>query len=156
VDIFSAAEKGEVGTIAELLEADPDLVNKHRDDGWTALHLASYYGHPEAVGLLLAHGADVHLRSKNSMENTPLHAAVAGGQCPVVKVLLENGIDVNATQHGGWTALQGAAQRGDAKLTELLLANGADRKAVSENGSTALTLAAQGNHVEVVDLLSHE
>jgi len=156
MDIFTAAEKGEMGMITELLSADPTLVTKHREDGWTALHLAAYYGHPEAVGILLARGADVNLRSTNSMENTPLHAAVAGRHFDVVKVLLENGIGVNATQHGGWTALQGAANNGDTRLAELLLARGADRNAVSENGSTALSLATAGNHTETIELLSRK
>ncbi len=155
MDIFTAAEKGETGVISELLSADPALAGKHREDGWTALHLAAYYGHPEAVGLLLARDADVGLRSSNSMENTPLHAAVAGRQFQTVKLLLENGIEVNATQHGGWTALQGAANNGDARLIELLLANGADPDAVSENGSTALSLATAGNHTDAIELLSN-
>jgi uncharacterized protein len=154
MDIFSAAEKGEIGVIAQLLDADASLATKHREDGWTALHLASYYGHPEAVGLLIANGADVHLRSTNSMENTALHAAAAGGNCEAVKVLLENGTDVNATQHGGWTALQAAANSGNARMVELLLSHGADPGAVSENGSTALSMAQAGNHTEVAALLS--
>ena len=156
MDIFTAAEKGEIGLITELLSADPSLAVKHREDGWTALHLAAYYGHPEAMGLLLARGADVSLRSSNSMENTPLHAAVAGRQFEAVKLLLENGIDVNATQHGGWTALQGAANNGEARMAELLLSHGAERDAVSENGSTALSLATTGNHSETIELLSRK
>jgi len=156
MDIFTAAEKGELSVIAEYLAADPGLARKHREDGWTALHLAAYYGHPDAVAILLAHGAEVNVRSANSMENTPLHAAVAGRRLDVVKVLLENGIDVNATQHGGWTALQGAANNGDTKLAEILLANGADAAAVSENGSTALSLAVAGSHIETIELLSRK
>jgi uncharacterized protein len=154
MDIFTAAEKGEIERIAELLAADRTLVDRHREDGWTALHLASYYGHPAAVEVLLANGADVHLRSRNSMENTPLHAAVAARRLEVVPVLLAHGIDVNAKQNGGWTALHSAANNGDIKLIELLLASGADPSATSENGSTALSLARAGNHAEVVELLS--
>ena len=156
MDIFTAAEKGEIGTIAELLAADPKLATKHREDGWTALHLAAYYGHPEAVGFLLARGADVTLRSANSMANTSLHAAVAGRQFEVTKILLENGIEVNATQHGGWTALHAAAQNGDSRLAELMLKGGADPGAVSENGSTALSLATAGNHTGTIELLSRK
>ena len=156
MDIFTAAEKGEIGVISELLAADPTLATKHREDGWTALHLASFYGHPDAVGVLLANGATVELRSANSMKNTPLHAAVAGGRHNVVKVLLQNGVDVNAAQHGGWTPLQGAANSGDAVLVELLLTNGADQDAVSENGSTALSLATAGNHTAVIALLNRK
>src|SRR4051812_37426405 len=136
MDIFTAAEKGEIGIVSGLLAADPALAVKHREDGWTALHLASYYGHPEIVGALLANGADVGMRSTNSMQNTPLHAAVAGGRFDVVKVLLENGIDVNATQHGGWTGMQGAAHSGDGGLAGVLVLDGPGSGGVRGKGST--------------------
>jgi ankyrin repeat protein len=154
MDIFTAAEKGELGTITELLAADPGLVKQHREDGWTALHLAAFYGQPAAVELLLARGADVARRSTNYMENTPLHAAVAGRHAAVVAVLLANAIDVNASQSGGWTPLQGAAHNGDAKIVEMLLASGADPDAPSDNGETALSLATGKNYTEVIQLLS--
>ncbi len=72
-------------------------------------------------------GANVDARSTNAMKNTPLHAAVAGRKADAMsQCLLERGADVNARQHGGWTALQGAAQAGDREIVKLLLANGAD------------------------------
>lgn len=46
--------------------------------GWTPLHLASYFGHKEAVELLLDHGADID--AVNDFGDTPLHKAAFVGR----------------------------------------------------------------------------
>ena len=65
-------------------------------------------------------------RSRNPMQNTPLHAAAAGRSKDAVRALLEHGADVNARQEGGWTALHAASQNGDVEMVRLLIAGGAD------------------------------
>ena len=51
----------------------------------------------------------------------PLHAAAAAKQADLVELLLEAGSPVDATQHGGYTALHSAAQNKDMVTVELLL-----------------------------------
>jgi ankyrin repeat protein len=150
LDVFTAAVAG----LTNAVLAHPAALEAHSPDGWTPLHLAAHFGHAELIAALLDKGANVDVASSNHMQNTPLHAAVAGQAAPAVRLLLLRGANANARQHGGWTALHGAAQNGDREMVETLLAHGAQLDARAENGQTPLDLAfAKGRH-EVVDLLS--
>jgi ankyrin repeat protein len=153
LDVFLAAMMGNTGRVKMLVSADPSLTAAHSADGWTALHLASFFGQAETATVLLDGGADVNARSTNTMANQPLHAAVAGRANEVARVLLARGAEVNARQHGGWTPLQGAAQSGNAELARILIAAGADVSARAENQQRALDLALTGGHQEMVKLL---
>lgn len=128
--------------------------NYFKPDGFTALQLASYFGHPETVKLLLGRGAAVNAVARNGMAIMPLHAAVPGQHHAVVEALLAAGADVNARQHGGWAALHGAAQHGDRRLVEMLLAAGADPSLQREGGETPSQTAAAHGHVEIAGLLT--
>ena len=147
LEITDAAQAGDTERITALLATDGDLVNAYNADGWTPLHLAVFYGHLEAATLLLARGADVHARSRNALANQPLHAAAAEGsgarRPAVVALLLEHGADVNARQHGGWTALHAAAQSGDMETTRVLVEHGADVNLRNDAGVSPLVLALQ-------------
>src|SRR5207245_392135 len=78
LDVFEAAAVGDAARIRQLVRARPPLVEAVSGDGWTALHLAAYFGQGEAVERLLAAGADPRVPSRNRLANTPLHAALAG------------------------------------------------------------------------------
>lgn len=153
LDINSAAMAGLADRIADLLAHDRTLVQSYSHDGWTPLHLASFFGSVPSAEVLLSHSADVHARSRNNMNNTPLHAAVAGRHLEIVKLLLAHSADVNAKQHGGWTPLHGAAQSGNLELVETLLGYGAAVQSRADNNQTPLDLALTGGHTAVVDIL---
>ena len=106
--------------VKQQLEADPRLANArgkvhpdHRefmrrdgaDDGWTALHLAAHYGRLGVVRLLLDAGADVNALAENAIGNTPLMAAIAGGNEAIVRELLARGADPRERDRGGHNAL---------------------------------------------------
>ena len=93
-----------------------------------------------AMKLLVAHGADPKLQS--AAQDTPLHMAAGVGWAgnfstnapegfmPSVKHLVEEiGIDVNAVDTQGYTAVMGAAFRGDNAVIQYLVDHGADLKA---------------------------
>jgi hypothetical protein len=88
------------------------------------------------AGLLLDHGADVNGRT--SAEQTPLLAAILGGQTEIVRLLLERGADVNASGVTGTTALHLAAQLVDPDLVGMLLARDADPNARDHTGNAPL------------------
>ncbi|SDZ43165.1 ankyrin repeat domain-containing protein [Bacillus sp. 166amftsu] len=151
--ITNAAMNGDMPTIQEILNENPDLVNTFSQDGWTPLHLASYFGKEEAARLLLSLGADIHARAKNSNENMPLHAAVANKQVKLVELLIKNGADINAKQSGGWTSLHEAALLGNTEIVELLIKEGANIQLRKDDEKTPLDIALEKEQSEVVNLI---
>ena len=66
------------------------------------------------------------------------------GDKDAVRTLLKQGVDVNAAQGDGMTALHWAARQGDAELAQMLLYAGANVKATTRiGGYTPLILASQ-------------
>ena len=115
VDIFAAAATGRLDDLEKAL-LEPGAVNACAYDGWTPLHLSSFFGHVEGARLLLDSGADVHAISRNSLKNTPLHAATAGRHPDVALLLLDRGADPLVTDAGGYSAEKIAAEN---QLTEV-------------------------------------
>jgi ankyrin repeat protein len=85
---------------------------------------------------------------------SPVADAVMRGDTAQVRTLIRAGIDVNAAQADGMSALHWAARRGDAYSAQVLLFAGARVDAVTRNGNyTPLHLAAREGRAEVVKLL---
>jgi ankyrin repeat protein len=146
LDVYEAATLGYADRLAEALSTSPALATSFSADGFTALHLASFFGKAEAARLLLDAGAGVNAVSANSMQVQPLHSAAAGGHHEVCRVLLTAGADVNATQRDSYTPLHAAAQLGDDELIELFLSAGADPTARIADGSTPAETAEAAGH----------
>ena len=121
---FAASRAGEVPTLRHLLAADPSLAHA-RLGGTTALHLA--VAHPEAVRLLLRHGAEPNARDEgdNSM---PLHFAAGCAPLESVRALLDAGSDVHGEGDAhrleiiGWATVFDEARR---DVVDLLVSRGA-------------------------------
>ncbi|KAG5999230.1 hypothetical protein E4U43_002197 [Claviceps pusilla] len=71
----------------------------------------------------------------------------------IVRILLENGADVNSTCSIGRTPLTLAARRGRAGVIDLLLAHGADMTATNHSGCSALLIATKRRHCPAVEAL---
>lgn len=143
IDMFEAAALGDLRALRQMLQQHPEQVHSYSSDGWTALHLAAFFGQTEAVRELLAGNAAVDARSKNNMNNTALHAAQVFKNVDAVRLLLEHGAEVNAQQHGGYTALHSAAQNGSREMVELLLKHGANKSVRDDSGKSAADHAAK-------------
>ena len=159
LSIFEACAAGEIERVERLLQESASgavgapSVNGYSADGWTPLHLASFFGHPKISELLIEHGADVAARSRGSNGNTPLHAALAGNHKFVAGVLIGHGADVNAADAQGWRPLHLAAANNNMDAITALLAQGADVHAANGEEKTALSLATEKNHREAAALL---
>lgn len=153
LDVFSAAMMGRTERLKELLDADPSCAKLVSRDGWTALHLASFFDAEPAARILLSAGALVNARSTNPMNNMPLHAAAASRNAAMVKLLLQNGAAADAQQHGGWTALHAAAQNGDLVMASALVEAGANVNARADNNQSPLDLALTKGHQDMVEFL---
>jgi len=152
LDIFDASSVGATARVAELLDADPGLLNAYAADGFFPLALAAFFGHPKTVKLLLDRGADVAQAARNPMKIQALHSAVTNS-FESVKMLVDAGAPVNAKQDKGWAALHEAVNRGDVEMTRYLLAHGADPKQQNDEGKSAIGLAADKGNQDILKLL---
>lgn len=156
-DFFEAAALGDLGRVADLLSADPELASRHTSDGFSALGLAAFFGHERAVALL-ARWCDPNVPSANGMRVTPLHSAAASlrtdARVPMCRALLAHGADPNVQQEGGFTPLHAAAQAGDRELVRVFLDHGADTSVRTGAGQTAADLAREKGHHDLADSLA--
>lgn len=153
-DGVEAAALGDAGRLRAALDAEPGLVTRITHDGWTLLHLAGFFGHAEAVRLLLERGSDPNALSLNALRNTPLHAGLSGPMgAEGVRLLVEAGADVNARQHGGFTPMHSAANRGIVEIIDLLLERGAAPESAADDGRRPIDFARERGHAHVVEHL---
>jgi ankyrin repeat protein len=115
LDVFAAAATGKLEELKRAL-TDPGAANAYAYDGWTPLHLAAFFGQVEAAGILVQAGADLESVSRNSLKNTPLHAAAAGKHESVAILLLDCGANPHAIDAGGCTAQKIAEENGLAEV----------------------------------------
>lgn len=99
--LFAYCRRGDIEGIKKTV----NIVNLDAKDdkGYSPLMLSAYYGHYEAVVLLLNLGADIHSRDKNG--NSILMAATFKGNLSIVELLLQSGADPEACNYKRQTAL---------------------------------------------------
>lgn len=119
----------EIGISPEILD----------EDGNTPIMVATIS--PESFKILLEYGASIHKR--NNRGETGLHIAAYEGDVDLVKYLLNAGLDVNAIDNDGNTAMHKACECdvGDERqlvesITELLW-RGADLSIINNEGEDA-------------------
>ena len=96
----------------------------------------------------------VMISTLSAAADSRLADAAMQGDRAAVSALLTQGVDVNAAQGDGSTALHWAAYRGDLEMTGQLLKAGASVKAGTRiGGMTPLFMAARGGHAPVIDAL---
>jgi ankyrin repeat protein len=141
--IFEAAAVGQTARVHELLLLEAGFVDQWSPDGFTALHLAAFFGHEEIAKELLRRGAEVSAVSRNALGVQPINSAAAGGHTGIVRVLLDHGADANAPLEGGFRPIHAAAQNGNDELQALLVERGADESAVTDDGRTVADFREQ-------------
>ncbi|SRR6266478_4179429 len=152
--IFEGAALGENERLLTLLRQDPKLVNAVSGDGFTPLHLASFFGQTSSLEFLIRNGARLETHSENKLNATPLQSAVAAHQVKSAAVLLAHHANPNCRGELGYTPLFEAAESGQVDVVVLLLKHGADRTIKGTDGKTTLDVAPTARQDKIQQILS--
>ncbi|MEW6349680.1 MAG: ankyrin repeat domain-containing protein [Thermodesulfobacteriota bacterium] len=134
--LSAAACMGHTQVLKLLLETGPAIDARANSQKDAALMKAAWCSRPEAMGILLKHGADPN--ACDGQGRTPLMSA---SDSETVKVLLAHGARFDATQGDAETPLMHAAQVGCPGPVKLLLEKGAGVNRKGKYGLTALMYA---------------
>jgi uncharacterized protein len=157
LDCFEAAATGTQERVEQLLQKDPVSINSYSSDGWTALHLAVFFGRVNIVHLLLSKGANIDAPSRNDQLVTPLHSALANPHNSAVgQLLIGAGASLNVQQSQGYTPLHYAAANGLDQVVKSLIAHGVDTTIKDHQGKTAFALAVERGKTSTAALLEAE
>lgn len=97
---------------------------------------------------------DVNADPENHWLYPPLMAAAFGGQEETIRLLIDQGVDLNTRTVGnGENAMHFAALGGHASLVQFFLKMGVDSEVTNNDGDTPLLWAAGAGHADVTKLL---
>ncbi len=152
LDFFEAVAVGDIARVNSLLVEQPEHVDMIAPDGFQALGLASFFGQAEVVSALIEAGANVNYQAPET-QLAALHGAVAGKCVTSARHLLAAGANIDAQQHGGYTALMAAAGNGLIEMLIMLLEHSADTALTDDEGNTARDLALKKDQSKTAELL---
>lgn len=120
----------------------------------TPLMEACIWCETEQAKNLIKDGADLHIKCKDGL--TALMYASGNGAEEIVKLLIDQGVDVNvkSTPYKE-TALLYAASNGYKNIVELLIKANANPNIQNIDGESPMSQAEYNGHTAVVDLLSY-
>lgn len=123
---------------------------KESDDANNMLAAIAYHD-TAMVRKLLKKGVDANI-SLSSTHMTPLMVAIQDDRTDIIKILLENGANVNAKNNNGATAFGIAVMMGNIEIVKLFLKAGADVNSYYA-GMSSLQIAITNRNKDVFKLL---
>jgi ankyrin repeat protein len=155
---FAACRAGNCSRLIEIINDSVDIDSVDRA-GNALLHIAASRGYDDIVRFLLERKACVAIPSAGGKH--AIHSAASGlpqageARRRVVTALLRHGVDINAVDEHGKTALWWAFNSGDAGMIRYLLENDATLADYAKRSSAfhAIALGKTHDAVAVDDLL---
>ncbi|KAJ0973063.1 hypothetical protein J5N97_021022 [Dioscorea zingiberensis] len=169
--LMFVARHGDVPALDVLIKHPDIDLDEQDENGYSSIMITAQEGHVDAFRALAFAGANMKLCNRagetaitlfessknrdlfeklmlefalekgNDVEFYALHWAARLGNMAAVRLLMNLGLDVNATNGDGYTPLMLAAREGHGTICELLLACGAEYDIKTQEGETALSLA---------------
>jgi len=150
---IECAKRGDIEA-AKMFLSEGININARDEEGQSALMRASLFGHTEMVKLLLDKGADVKIRSKET-QNTALMEAVAGNQPDIIRLLAQNGSDVNERDVLNRSPLHAACMWDFFEVAKVLIELGAKTDALDMNDQTPMMVAEQMGSKKALEFLKN-
>lgn len=150
-----ALDSGSTKTIKWMLRQPGIDVDARDSNGAGAIHYAAFDGNDGALRALVENGgADVNSRVYSDLNTTPLMIAVTNRRHYCIDFLLKcPGIDVNARDSNGYTALMKAARLSEHIVRTLLDVPGIDLTAKNNARETAEVCARKAGNLAIAKLI---
>lgn len=120
--------------------------------GMTPLHTATVFNQSEAIECILKHGADINARW-NGLTALMISQDFESSDIAITRLLLEKGIDVDASDFDGNTALMYAARLILPDHFDLIFNHGADLWRINNLGQTVFLVAVRAGNTPLVSFL---
>ena len=173
--LLSIARRGDVDLLEKLISTVPNIecyLNRIYDESegqkCTILMIACLNDHENIIRILLSHfKLDLEVVNDILLEESDegpkmylavsiLWAAAARNKFQIVKLLIENGAEVNFRTMSKSTPLRSVCLHGNIEMARYLIENGADVYAINENKETILMVSANYGHLHMVNYFINE
>lgn len=148
-----AAKSGCLAMVELMMQENCDI-DARDENGWNALHFASYHGHYHVIDRLIA--SNVSTKATTSRKETPLLFAIKGSHFAVAERLLrsENGSNlVNAEDERCQQPVHHAVRAGSIEIFNLLMSNGGKVNVENCFGWRPIHIATAYGHLALVERL---
>lgn len=149
--LHATSQRDHYKSLRVLLDSHAN-VNAAGPNNAHAIHFATQNGNHELVELLIQYGADLNVKIEDT-GLTPLMIASQLGLVKIVTILVLSGVDLDAEDAVGNTALHFAAREGNHNIAYILLAAGADSYITNMEDDNPIDLAIYHGHTNVVCIL---
>ncbi|KAM7311320.1 rabankyrin-5 [Ixodes scapularis] len=139
-----------------IIAREPTAAEQYDNRGRNFLHVAIQKSDIESVLFLLSIHVNIHSRTQDSSQLTPLHLAVEAGSEIIVRNLILAGANVNDLTLQKQTALHLAAAKDHSAICSVLLENHVGFDLVDGNINNALHVACQKGHLATCRVLLTE
>lgn len=148
-DFCKAVMFGNVEKTKGMVAADPEIVHRSDENGFTALHYAMSEDPNEAIIFIIDQGANVN--AQNDEGHAPLHMACSP---EIAKLLLDHGAEVDLQDNLGRTPLHCLAADGTERyeVIQFLLEAGANAALEDEGGETPVQISKSRQDSDIVEL----
>ncbi|XP_030641535.1 E3 ubiquitin-protein ligase MIB2 isoform X2 [Chanos chanos] len=145
------AAHGSAAKVRELLQKYPDKVDI-KNQGKTALQVASHQGHMDVVKVLLQANSSIELKDEDG--DTALHYTAFGNQADITRLLINKGANVNTLNNSMCTALHIAVNKGFPDVVRVLSELAADVNLQDSYGDTPLHDAIAKDFRDIIEILT--
>lgn len=136
-----------IDTAKILIENGAD-VNSVDFEGWSALSYAVNNGDIESAKLLLENKAKIKDELLIAIKSPIVESIIN-----MMKLLIENGANVNYTDENRFNPLNIAIESGDMELTKFLITNGANVNSLMQDGVSLIGYAIAQNNMDLLQIL---
>lgn len=151
-----AISENNISAAKVLCKLTPSIINEKDSDNRTAIYYATEKANKEAIDLLLCFGASVDETYKGGstlLHELPYGEANMSTYSQITKRLIDHGIDVNAKDSYGQTALYNAIYKKNLDMVKVLIENKSDLNVRDKDDITPLMYTTARGYDAIAKIL---